>query len=158
MNPTGVPAGSYAGGITVAIAGVVQTVPVSLTVGQFGGNPTSVAFTYLIGGTVPTSQVVQISSPSSVNFTTAVSTATGGNWLAVAPTTGTAPGFVSISLNSAVVTSLAQGTYSGTVTVTPQSGLPTPLIHSGDAERQPDAPVDREPRRAFVQLPDRRHQ
>ncbi len=127
-NPAGLAAGTYVGSVLVSIGGVLnQAVQVSLTVGQLGATPTSLSFNYLMGGQIPGSQVVQISAQSQVAFNSTVTTTTGANWLLVAPSAGTAPGSVSISLNPNVVPTLAQGNYSGTVTLTPTTGNPAPL-------------------------------
>ena len=127
VNPSGLTTGTYAGSVVVSIGGLSQSVQVSLTVGQLGATPTSVSFSYLMGGQIPATQVVQVSSQSQVAFSSSVSTTTGANWLLVAPSAGTAPGSVSISLNSNVIPTLAQGNYSGTVTLTPTTGATAPL-------------------------------
>lgn len=127
VNPSGLATGTYVGGVIVTIGGVSQTVGVSLTIGQMGATPASVSFNYLLGAPLPATQVVQISAQSGVAYNTSVTTSSGGNWLIAAPSAGTAPGQVSISLNAPVMATIAQGTYNGTVTLTPTTGSTVPL-------------------------------
>ena len=127
VNPSGLASGTYVGSVLVAIGGLSQSTAVTLTVGQLGATPSSVSFSYLMGGQLPATQIVQVSTQSGVAFNSSVSTTTGANWLIVAPSAGTAPTSVSISLNPNVVPTLAQGNYSGTVTLTPTTGNNTPL-------------------------------
>ncbi len=127
-NPSGLAAGTYTGSILVAnnsSTGNVS-VQVNFTVGQLSVAPASLTFSYQGGGSVPAAQALTVSGSSGVGFTVAAVTSTGGNWLQVAPTSGSAPAALSASLNSAVLSSLAPGTYNGTITVTPTSGNTTP--------------------------------
>ncbi len=78
------------------------------------------SFSYQAGGSTPATQTVAVtvSNGSSGSFTaTAASTPAG--WLAVTPTSGTAPGNLTVSINPA---GLAGGSYSGTITVAGSSG------------------------------------
>ena len=87
------------------------------------------SFSYQIGGAVPAAQPIAVSSASgAVGFTAAASTTTGGSWLQVAPTSGTTPLTVSVSLNATVIAGLAVGDYQGDITFTPTSGDTTPLV------------------------------
>jgi uncharacterized protein (TIGR03437 family) len=119
-DPTGLQAGTY-NGCTLTIfggTGTSVTVPVTFTVAAVGYSPSSVPFTYTIGGAVPSAQNVTLTGQS-VSFTAAESTNNGGNWLVVSPPSGTTPSLISVQLNPTVVPNLAAGTYTGTVTVTP---------------------------------------
>jgi len=89
---------------TLAIAGV------SLSVTR-----TSLAFAHQLGDPPPAPQVVSLSGAAGLSFTTSVSTASGGDWLAVTPASGSTPATLSVSVNPAI---LNVGVYSGTVTIT----------------------------------------
>jgi uncharacterized protein (TIGR03437 family) len=96
---------------SVQWAGRIQPGP-SLSVA-----PTSLTFTYSIGGPSPPAQSINVSTSdnSSVKLTASVTTNSGGSWLSVTPSSGTAPGTFSASVNPA---SLAAGTYTGEVDLT----------------------------------------
>jgi uncharacterized protein (TIGR03437 family) len=125
-DPSCIQAGSYTGSITLTpqpsgTAAVV--IPVTFTVSAVGVTPASLQFAYQTGGTVPAPQILTLSGPST-SFTAAASTATGGNWLEVAPTNGAitgGAGTVTVVLDPNVTPTLAAGTYNGTVTITPSS-------------------------------------
>jgi uncharacterized protein (TIGR03437 family) len=81
-------------------------------------------FTYLVGDPPPAAQTVSLSSSgSSVNFTAAASTTSGGNWLLVNPPSGATPATLSVLVNPA---GLGVGIYSGTVTVTASGATNSP--------------------------------
>jgi uncharacterized protein (TIGR03437 family) len=116
VNPAGLGAGTYNGNLAVqATGGSVVNVPVTMTltaIPTVSATPTSLTFTYRLGDTAPAAQTVTVSGGSGLPFSaTAVST---GNWLAVSPATGTTPGSVSVSINTA---NLTPGTLNGTVTI-----------------------------------------
>jgi uncharacterized protein (TIGR03437 family) len=68
-----------------------------------------------MGGAVPGWQGVSVgSSGTALTFSTSATTASGGNWLSVTPTSGTTPANLSISVNRS---GLATGVYSGNVTI-----------------------------------------
>lgn len=119
------------------------TYPATLTVGALNGSPvvTNLAVTFQVGaGTNPqlaidttsltftfprqptttlTQQLrVQNSGTGSLEFSAAVTTSSGGNWLSVAPQTGSstpnAPGLVTFTANPA---GLASGAYTGTAAI-----------------------------------------
>src|SRR5262249_31758316 len=56
------------------------------------------------------------STSGQVAFSAAAQTSTGGQWLNVSPTNGTAPGNIVVSVNT---TGLTPGTYNGSISVTP---------------------------------------
>jgi len=73
-----------------------QTVAVTLTVTAAKPNlilsPTTLSFSYQIGGTVPAAQNVSVtSSGAQLNFTVTSTTNSGGNWLSATPASGTTP-------------------------------------------------------------------
>ena len=75
-------------------------------------NPASLSFSYQQGGSPPAPQNVSVSS--SVAPITYTVTASGGDWLSVAPTTGTTPGTVRVS---AAGTGLSPATYRGSIII-----------------------------------------
>jgi uncharacterized protein (TIGR03437 family) len=116
INPAGLGVGVYTGSITVSSGAQnvpAQTIPVTLTIvaSNTAGVPPSLAFTQAAGGSAPDSQTIQVSGVPSGTTIGAIATALSGTgWL-----TATASG------NAVTVTAdgsqLAQGTYSGVVTV-----------------------------------------
>lgn len=78
-------------------------------------SPTSLAFASTGGVAPPTQTFRATSSGSALSFTLSASTTSGGSWLAAAPSGGTTPLDISVSVNP---TGLAAGTYAGSVTVT----------------------------------------
>ncbi|MEP6538629.1 MAG: IPT/TIG domain-containing protein [Bryobacteraceae bacterium] len=131
INPVGLQPGNCMGQIQLSAPGSSTpsvTIPVNLLVSN---NPlilvpsTGANFMFQTGGGTPTAQSVQITSSSTpLPFTAAATPITGGvNFLSVSPATGTTPQALSLSLNSAVVSGLAPGTYMENVTITaPGSG------------------------------------
>jgi len=115
-NISGLSTGSYSGTVTVSATGATPvTIPVTLTLStqpQFTATPTSVSFTYTVGGTLPAAQNVMLGSTgSAISFTAAGAMP----WVGVTPTIGTTPATLSITANPA---GLAPGSYSSMVTVT----------------------------------------
>jgi uncharacterized protein (TIGR03437 family) len=97
---------------TITITGT----PTSL---QMLVSPTSLSFTLQAGAAnAPADQTITINSNSSaVNYTVAVSTTNGGNWLiAKSAVNGTTPG--SFAVGMANFASLAAGPYNGSITIT----------------------------------------
>lgn len=130
FDPTGLAPATYNGFITItdnrANSPVPsQGIPVTFTVGnQVTANPSSLTFTQAFGGPAPPSQTVQITtSTSGLSFSTSATTFSGGNWLSVSPG-GTAPGTVSVSVNTS---GLAAGSYAGSVVITVPGATPNPL-------------------------------
>lgn len=124
VDPTALSAGTCSGSIQLTSNGTVQSIPVTFTVG--GGitlSASALTFSYTSGGTTPAAQSVAVtnSGGASVGYTAAASTSTGSGWLSVSPTSGTtgvtAPLSISVSPSS-----LAAGTYTGTIAVTPSGG------------------------------------
>ena len=127
-NPAGLSAGTYNATISFNANGLIQTVPVSLTVStNSGGNsgnvtvsPTSLSFTTQQGAS-PGAQSVSVNSASGiagVGFTVQVTS--GSTWLVTsANTNNTTPSTLTVSVNS---TSMAAGTYSGNIQILPTGG------------------------------------
>lgn len=87
-------------------------------------NPGALSFSYTAGATVPPAQsVVIFSVGSTLTFTASVSTSSGGDWLRVSPTSGSANNTLAVSV---IPTGLSPGTYNGTITLTPSGSGNTP--------------------------------
>ncbi len=123
------------GSLSLVANGVIQTVLVTMTVGaasSTGGlsvTPASLSFSPQQGFGAQQISVTSTSS-SSVPFTVAATTSSGGNWLIpgvvsgtqlTAPPSGsTTPATVSVSVNTSSL--IGSGPYSGTLTLTPTNG------------------------------------
>ena len=125
INTSGLTAGSCTGEVDISAPGASNpsvVVNVSLLAST---NPlllvpsTGPTFNYQIGGTVPASQNVQITSSSAaLNFTASATPANNGpNFLGVSPLSGTTPQALNMAVNAAVIGSLGPGTYVENVTV-----------------------------------------
>lgn len=99
------------------------TVPVSLvvtTAQTVAVTPTSLSFSYQLGGSAPPTQTLNVTSTGgAVNLTAAATSTTG--WLSVTPTTGETgasgtPQALTVTVTPTSFT--AAGTYSGTITIT----------------------------------------
>jgi uncharacterized protein (TIGR03437 family) len=111
-----------------AAGGVPVIVPVLLNVSGAPAvvpNPTTLSFTGVTGS--PQSKTVQVTASTTTNFTATASTVSGGNWLSVSPSTGVASlGNTALTV-TADATSLGQGIYQGTVTLTTTGGVVTAI-------------------------------
>jgi len=122
------PAGIYDGTITITsytgdVTNSPQTARVTLTVSAvtpaIGVTASSLSFTTDVGGNPPAqSFTVSNAGTGGLSWTASVSTATGGNWLAIAPASGASGTSVQVTVSSAA---LAVGAYSGTITITSSS-------------------------------------
>ncbi len=127
INTTGLTAGTYNGTVTATASGASnspQTVTVSLTVTSVTPSltlsPTTLNYSYQLGGSAPAAQNVSVaSSGTALSYTVA----TSATWLTATPASGTAPGSISVGINTS---GLAAGTYNGTVTVTAASAGNSP--------------------------------
>src|SRR5579883_2023105 len=107
INTTGLTAGTYNGTVT--------SVTPSLTL-----SPTTLNYASQLGGSAPAAQNVSVaSSGTALSYTVA----TSATWLTATPASGTAPGSISVGINTS---GLAAGTYNGTVTVTAASAGNSP--------------------------------
>ena len=141
VQTNGLGPGTYSGTVSIASFGASNTpvsIPVTLTVatsGHLAASPASLSFDAQVGSQISQSQTVTVTSTGDqLGFKTS---AAGGGWLSINPTphasTGTVQGGVgqgSGQISSAPVllsvsastTGLAPGTYSGSITLTPDSG------------------------------------
>ena len=117
-------AGNFTGTITIAASGAnTQTVNVNLIVSSLPSltaNPSQLSFNFTNGGTVPAAQSVQIGGGSALAFTAS----SGSPWLSVSPTSGTTPGTINVSVNTA---DLLPTTYTGAITITANGVSNSPL-------------------------------
>ena len=112
--------GTYTGTVQVVTLGALATtkiVTVILNViappPTLLASPASFNFVALTGQPAPAAQFISVTNGGSGGFTYTVSA--NSSWIVLSPTSGTAPGAVSVTINAA---GLATGSYSGTVTVT----------------------------------------
>jgi uncharacterized protein (TIGR03437 family) len=92
---------------------------------SLAASPTTLSFSYSVGGVAPASQSVSVTSlGSALSFTAAATTTSGSNWLSVSPSNGTTPATLSVSVNP---TGLPSGIYHGGITVTPGGSGNQPL-------------------------------
>jgi uncharacterized protein (TIGR03437 family) len=134
VNPAGLALGTHAGTITLTPVGVIGgslQVQVTLNVTgtpQLTATPNVVTFYYQLGGTAPPQQTVSLASGGiPLVFTATPGTTSGGNWLVLSPTFGGTPSDLTIAVNSSVLSALAAGSYSGTVTIAAQGASNSPL-------------------------------
>src|SRR5262249_25859578 len=116
--------GTYTATLTVSVGSDSVGIPLSLGVNQGTGSstvtpsPASLAFSTTVGG-FASAQFLTLTSPTPITFTALASTTTGANWLFVSPNSGTTPATLTVQVNSA---GLTNGTYNGSINVTPSSG------------------------------------
>ena len=130
INPAGLSPGMYTG--TIAIRGVgasnsPQTVAVTLIVAAATTPTPTISlsaaqanFAYIVGGAVPTTQTISISS--SGGGTLSWSASSNASWLSVTPA-GTAPSTLTISANPS---GLNVGSYNGAITLTATGATNSP--------------------------------
>lgn len=126
VNPANLGVGVYKGTISVASSQAnvpAQTISVTLTVvgGIAMASPTTLTFTQAAGGTAPDTQSVQIAGvPAGATIGAVATVLSGADWL----TATTAGSTVTVTANGS---QLAQGTYSGVVTVIVPGAGASPL-------------------------------
>jgi Bacterial Ig-like domain (group 1)/Viral BACON domain len=123
INPAALPSGGLAAGtfngqVVLQTAGDQVTIPVSVTVGaNVFAQVNAINFTMLQGAPNPLPQILDLASTgSNFNFSSAVYTASGGNWLSISnPGIGccTTPEAITVNVNAST---LPAGTYMGEIT------------------------------------------
>ena len=122
VSPASLSAGTYTGTIQIAATGLTTvSVSVTLTVtastSTLGVSPSTLSFTYSVGGTAPAAQTVAVTTGGAGSTSwTALSSVF---WATVSPVSASASGTLSVSVNPA---NLAAGSYTGNVTVTAVAG------------------------------------
>jgi len=134
VNGSQLGTGTYNGIVTVIVPGAGNSplnIPVTFTISNAASlavSPTAVNFSYQAGSaTLPAAQSVQVTSTGgSVPFTAVFAPINLNvpNLITVTPASGTTPGTISLAVNQSVLSGLAPGTYTGTVTVASAS-IPT---------------------------------
>jgi len=136
VNLAGVLPGTYTGTITISsgsadVTNSPRTVSVTLTVASvtpvIGVTVSALSFA-ADAGTNPLAQsfTVNNTGSGSLSWTAAATTASGGNWLSITPTSGSTGTSVQVTVSSAA---LAIGAYSGTITITSSSlGISNPTL------------------------------
>jgi uncharacterized protein (TIGR03437 family) len=125
--------GTYSGVVTVIVPGAGASplyIPVTLNVTAANSAITlsigNVSFNVSAGSTsIPGTQSIQVTSiaaGTNVPFTATFVPSTGGNFLTVAPSSGSTPATLTLSLDAAVSSTLSAGTYSGDVQVSSGTG------------------------------------
>jgi trimeric autotransporter adhesin len=125
--------GTYSGVVTVIVPGagasplyISVTLNVTTATSAITLSTSSVSFNVSAGSmSIPGTQSVQVTSSASgasVPFTAAFVPSTGGNFLTVTPSSGNTPATIALSVDAAVSSALAAGTYSGDVQVSSGSG------------------------------------
>lgn len=117
------PSGAYTSFITVSTQGSVVSLPVTLNVSVVGVSPTALTFQYVAGGLAPPLQTVAVTLASGASATVSRSTDNGGNWLDI-EIGGSPLSMITAQIDMPVAATLAPGTYTGTILVTP-SGADT---------------------------------
>jgi len=112
------PSGVYSSFVTIATQGSVVNLPVTLNVSVVGVSPTTLTFQYVTGGSAPPQQTVAVTLPSGTTATVSRSTDNGGNWLDIA-IGGSPLATITAQIDTPVASTLAAGTYTGTILVTP---------------------------------------
>ena len=127
VNPSGLATGTYSANIAFNANGSIQNVPVTLTVTNGSGNsgnvtvsPTTLAFTTAQGSS-PGTQTINVTSTSGASGVTfTVQVTAGSPWLSTsAAANATTPSSFTVTVNSST---MAAGTYSGNIRVTPNGG------------------------------------
>jgi uncharacterized protein (TIGR03437 family) len=120
------PAGVYTSFINFSAQGSSPNLQVTLNVGAVVGvSPTTLNFQYVTGGPVPSPQNVAVTLPSGTSATVSRSTLNGGNWLDFA-VSGNPLSTITAQIDGPVASTLAPGTYTGTITVTPSGSNAVP--------------------------------
>jgi uncharacterized protein (TIGR03437 family) len=125
--------GTYSGVVTVIVPGAASSplyIPVTLDVTSATSaitlSSSSASFNVLAGSmSIPGSTTLQVNGATtgaSVPFTVSFVPSTGGNFLTVAPSSGNTPATLTLSVNPAVSSTLAAGSYSGDVQVSSGTG------------------------------------
>ena len=119
VDPSGLPANTYTGSITLTSQGTPASVniPVTLVVSNLpllNVPATTFNFTYQVGSAAPAPQPVAVTATSGTPIFAITGSSTPAGWLKV-PAAGTVPTPFNVTVDP---TGLAKGTYNGTVTVT----------------------------------------
>lgn len=125
VSPAGLSPGTYTAAIEISASpasgssNTPLSIAVTLTVTQappaLAISPQAITFDYSVGGSAPAAQTVSIANASAGPLTFSAAASGSPYWLAVSPSSGSAPGTLAISVNPA---NLSAGTYTAAVQVT----------------------------------------
>lgn len=125
ISPLSLAVGTYNATVTLSMTGAANptiVIPISLTVSNqplINVFPSTLAFNFQSGTGAPATKSLTVTSTGTpTNYTTGVSTTSGGAWLTATPNNGTTSAQITVGVDAAVAAALAPGTYSGKVTVT----------------------------------------
>lgn len=131
VNPAGLGVGTYNGSVTITASGAAgspQTIGVTLVVTSsplLNLSPGSLTFSYQVGGSIPASQSLALTSSGAALSYTAAATTTGGAWLAIGPVSGTTAGSMTVAVSPV---GLTPGTYTGAITIAALGAGNTPVV------------------------------
>ncbi len=117
--------GTYNGTVTIAANGAqsqMVNVTIVVTTAPMVPFPTSLSFTYTLGGTAPLPQQLNIDGGSGLAFTATV--ASGASWLSVTPGSGNLTILLSVSVTT---TGLTSGKYTSSIIITAPGAPNSPL-------------------------------
>lgn len=129
IDASGLASGQYRGWITVTGPGNSITIPVSLQVTNTAAlavDVSTITFNLQRNQSPPSNQLVNITSTGAAyNYQTAVTAISpaGGTWLTGGTSNGTTPGLLTLGVNAQATSTLANGQYTATITVTGQPGI-----------------------------------
>ena len=132
-NGSALTPGTYSGVVTVIVPGAGASplyIPVTLNVtsatSAIGLSASSASFNVQAGSmSIPGAQTIQVTSSAagaSVPFTASFVPSTGGNFLTVTQSSPSTPATITLSVDAAVSSTLAAGTYTGAVQVSSGTG------------------------------------
>jgi BACON domain-containing protein/zinc ribbon protein len=139
VNSSGLKPGTYSGSLLFNWSTGTQTLPVTLIVGQaitpiIAAAPATITLSGFIGQTVPLTQTIAVSNPGggTLSWHASAVTTTGGAWLSISRTSGTALPHSSspITVTGTVLRALTAGTYAGTITIVGTDSLGHPVYGS----------------------------
>jgi len=129
VNASGLSAGTYTGNIVITPVGAApQAVMITLNVlpsANLAASPSPLGFNYLQGGSIPSPQILAItSSGPTLALSVTAATLTGANWLFIDQSAGITPMNLRVSVNPG---GLTPGPYTGAITITPSDPAVPPL-------------------------------
>ena len=139
VDPTGLSTGTYMGTVSVASSSATnspQNVGVTFNwtapttpppTPNLRSLPTELRFDAASAGDTAAAQLLNVTSSdaSTLVFTDAASTDSGGNWLTVTPGSGSTPASLSVSV---ATTGLANGTFTGAIAIASSGATNSPLM------------------------------
>ena len=136
VGSTAPTSGTDVGFINISSNGSFQSVPVQFNASSSGTpsplatNPTSLSFNFAANSTVPVTQSLTVSSSSSTitSFTASPVTSNGGNWLTVAPASGSLPNTLQVTVNPGALQ--GGGTFNAAIAINApgSNGLSVPVL------------------------------